>query len=262
MRRFRSIILVAAMTVSSIVMLGSAAEAGCVGSSTLFETSATCHVQPSTGSWSHVVSDGDDYRVFPVCAVYVGALCGRSLTCTDGAGRPGVLHQLYVNGTPEGRACIGETEADAAGIVTPAQVLRAMQRLDWPESQLVIQPPDGLTLVNFATNFYTPSARPITRSVTLLGQRITIEATPAEYHWHFGDGRSLSTTEPGAPYPDLTVTHDYRRTGTYGPSLATTYSGRYRVGGGPWQAVPGTVTVAGAEQTLRVVEAQPKLVGH
>ncbi|WP_435771856.1 hypothetical protein [Nocardioides sp. SYSU DS0651] len=137
-----------------------------------------------------------------------------------------------------------------------------MRRLDWPASRLVIQPPDGLTLVNFDTNFYTTSTEPITRQVTLLGQPITIEATPAEYVWHFDDGASLRTTEPGAPYPELAVTHNYTRTGTYRPSLDTVYSGRFRVGGGPWRTIPGTVTVDGPAQRLRAIEAQPKLVGY
>jgi hypothetical protein len=141
-------------------------------------------------------------------------------------------------------------------------VQRAFAELQLPASTLVIQPPDGLTLVNFDTNFYTTSTRPISRTVTLLGQRVTLEATPSTFHWTFGDGERLSTSKPGAPYPDLTVTHNYLRKGTYRPSLATTYTGRYRVGGGPWRTIPGTVTIDGTGQSLRAIEAQPKLVSY
>lgn len=102
----------------------------------------------------------------------------------------------------------------------------------------------------------------MTRRVTLLGQRVTIEATPRQFHWDFGDGTRQTTTDPGAPYPDLRVTHDYLAKGTYRPSLGTTYGGRYRVGNGPWQDIPGTVTIEGDGQALRAIEAQPKLVGH
>lgn len=146
--------------------------------------------------------------------------------------------------------------------VTVGDVRNAFARLDLPAATLVIQPPDGLTLVNFDTNFYTTSTRPITRTVTLLGQRVTIEATPAEFHWSFGDGGAVTTTDPGAPYPDLTVTHNYLQTGTYRPSLATTFTGRFRVGGGAWQQIPGTVTIDGNGQAVRAIEAQPKLVGY
>lgn len=150
----------------------------------------------------------------------------------------------------------------AEPVLTVGLIRRAFAELKLPAGELVIQPPDGLTLVNFDTNFYTTSTAPIARTVTLLGQRVTLEATPATYHWDFGDGRKLSTSEPGAPYPRLDVTHSYVRTGTYRPSLSTTYTGRYRVGGGAWQQIPGTVTIDGAGRPLRAIEAQPKLVGY
>lgn len=146
--------------------------------------------------------------------------------------------------------------------VTIADAQKAFGELKLAPGTLVIQPPDGLTLVNFETNFYTTDTAPIAKTVTLLGQQVTLEATPATYTWHFGDGTSTSTTEPGAAYPDLTITHDYQRTGDYGPSLSTTYTGRYRVGDGPWQTIPGTVTIDGPAQPLRAIEAQPKLVGY
>ncbi|MFC5729073.1 MULTISPECIES: PKD domain-containing protein [Nocardioides] len=155
-----------------------------------------------------------------------------------------------------------EPEPETEQALTLGDIRSAFARLPLPASQLVIQPPDGLTLVNFDTNFYTPSTAPLTRRVVLLGRAITIEATPSEYHWDFDDGELLATSEPGAPYPDLTVTHNYTRTGSYRPSLDTVYSGRYRVGDGPWQTIPGTVTIEGTAQQLEAIEAQPKLVGY
>lgn len=158
--------------------------------------------------------------------------------------------------------CPADRPQVAQPALTVGLIRRAFAELRLPAGELVIQPPDGLTLVNFDTNFYTTSTAPIARTVTLLGQRVTLEATPATYHWDFGDGRKLSTSEPGAPYPRLDVTHSYLRTGTYRPSLSTTYTGRYRVGGGAWQQIPGTVTIDGAGRPLRAIEAQPKLVGY
>ncbi|WP_156391941.1 MULTISPECIES: PKD domain-containing protein [unclassified Nocardioides] len=152
--------------------------------------------------------------------------------------------------------------ASGPEVLTISEVRNAFARLKLPAAKLVIQPPDGLTLVNFDTNFYTTSTRPISRTVTLLGQRVTLEATPAEFEWTFGDGESLATTEPGAPYPALRITHNYLQTGTYQPSLDTVFTGRYRVGGGPWQQIPGTVTIEGTGQDLRAIEAEPKLVGY
>lgn len=235
--------------------------AACGGSATLLEASASCPSAPD-GALPVGMSDTRSYVFQPVCGVRVSGVCGSPLRCTTPDGRPGVLHAVTIDGEDGGRWCISEAEANDAGVITPGQVLRAMRNLDWPESALVIQPPDGLTLVNFDTNFYTTSTQPVTRQVTLLGQQITIEATPAEYQWQFGDGQSLASTKPGAAYPALTITHNYERKGTYSPQLDTVYSGRYRVGSGPWQDIPGTHTVAGTPEQLRAIEAQPKLVGY
>lgn len=147
-------------------------------------------------------------------------------------------------------------------VLTVGLIRTAFAELRLPAGELVIQPPDGLTLVNFDTNFYTTSTEPISRTVTLLGRRVTLEATPSTFLWTFGDGESLTTSDPGAPYPQLQVTHNYLRKGTYRPSLATTYTGRYRVGGGPWRQIPGTVTIDGTGQALRAIEAEPKLVSY
>ena len=148
-------------------------------------------------------------------------------------------------------------------IPTLADIRHAFAELPLPAAPLVIQPPDGVTLVNFDTNFYTPSPHPLTRTVTLLGQQVTIRATPASYTWTYGDGASATTSDPGAPYPDLRVTHRYAREGAFRPRLATTYEGAYRLGAaGPWRPIPGTVTIAGALHRLRAVEATPVLVGY
>lgn len=150
----------------------------------------------------------------------------------------------------------------ATPVLTVGLIRNAFAELELPAGTLVIQPPDGLTLVNFDTNFYTTSTQPIARTVTLLGRRVTLEATPSTYRWTFGDGESLTTSDPGAAYPDLRVTHNYLRKDTYRPSLATTYTGRYRVGGGPWRQIPGTVTINGPSRPLRAIEAEPKLVSY
>lgn len=102
---------------------------------------------------------------------------------------------------------------------------------------------------------------PTVQQATLLGQRVTIEATPHSYVWRWGDGDALSTTRAGSPYPRLEVTHNYLEKSTYRPAVDTVYSGRFRVGNGTWQSIPATLTVPGASQVLRAVEARPVLVG-
>ncbi|MGL5808943.1 MAG: hypothetical protein ACRCYQ_03260, partial [Nocardioides sp.] len=126
-----------------------------------------------------------------------------------------------------------------------------------------VQPPGGETLVNFRTNFYTDNTDSTTQTVTLLGQPITIEAIPVSYTWHFGQlARAETTSTPGAPYPDLEVTHVYQDAHrTAHPAVDVTYAGRYRVGGSGWTDIPDTLTVDGDPVALRIIEGQPNLVG-
>jgi hypothetical protein len=150
--------------------------------------------------------------------------------------------------------------AQAPPDVTPGLVAAAFRRLPLPEAQLVIQPPRGRTLVNFETNFYTEQGE-FTRTVTLLGRQVELRIWPASFGWRFGDGESDQTASPGAAYPDLEVTHTYLEKGWVSPSVDTTYAAQFRVGGGPWRDVAGTVAIPGSPQELRVVEARPVLVG-
>lgn len=144
--------------------------------------------------------------------------------------------------------------------------LEAFRRLTWPEPTMTISPPSGRTLVNLPTIFSTPLSGSRTQTVTLLGQRVTIEATPRSYTWHAGDGTDWSTSGPGTPYsPGAEVaglnTHTYTAAAAVSPSVDVTYGGRFRVGGGGWQSIPGTLTVAGPAAALSVIEGRGQLTG-
>jgi hypothetical protein len=149
---------------------------------------------------------------------------------------------------------------DAELFVTPGLVAAAFQQIPLPASELRVQPANGRTLVNFETNFYTDAA-PFDRTVTLLGQRVDLRIVPSRFGWRFGDGQVLDSTDAGARYPDLRITHDYQRKGEVRPSVDTTYTATYRVNGGPWATVPGSVTIPGDTVVLQVLTARPVLVG-
>jgi hypothetical protein len=150
---------------------------------------------------------------------------------------------------------------EATTVLTPALVASAMKTIPLPPSVLEVEPPNGRTLVNFDTNFFT-TTQPFDTTLALLGQRVDLHITPAQFTWQFGDGESSSTNEPGAPYPALDVTHAYLTKGHVAPSVDTTYTAQFRVNGGPWRDVPGTVTIAGAPVDLQVLTATPVLVGY
>lgn len=145
--------------------------------------------------------------------------------------------------------------------LTAGMVAAAFRRIPLPESELSVQPPNGRTLVNFETNFFTEDTGEFTRTVRLLGRQVELRIWPSQFGWRFGDGETARTTTPGAAYPKLEITHRYLEKGRVSPSVDTTYAAQFRVDGGPWRDVAGTVTIPGTSETLRVVTARPVLVG-
>ena len=91
--------------------------------------------------------------------------------------------------------------------VTEAMILRAFRRIPLPELRSQSQP-DDKTLINFDTIFFT-QAEPLTRQLTLLGQRVRLEIRPSRFEWVHGDGTTATTTTPGAPYPAKDIVHRY-----------------------------------------------------
>jgi hypothetical protein len=266
----RAFILLAVPLALLVPQLNSSASGNaieCGVSTTLHEADAGC-IRSGSETNAYIAAHSDHaYSIRPACEVGGLALCDQPGTCTID-GHDGSLFNVYQDDGPDPldwQACLTDAESRHLGGLTPGAVQQAFQRLTWPASPLVVQPPDGRTLVNFDTNFYTTNTSPSTRSVRLIGQRVTIEATPVEYLWHFGSGAEdadRATSDPGAAYPDLRVTYRYLQVGTVNPSLDTTYAGRYRVGNGPWRQIPATLTVPGPPVALQVVSATPHLVGY
>lgn len=144
--------------------------------------------------------------------------------------------------------------------VTAALVLRELRRVGLPDLQIRVQPADK-TLVNFETIFYA-EPQPFERRLRLLGQDVDVRAEPSSFNWAFGDGATMRTEVPGAPYPDKTIVHEYADARvTVEPSVAVTYTAEFRVDGGGWQPIAETITIPGPPTDLRITEATPVLTG-
>lgn len=242
-----------------------AAAAGCSGGADWFHAHQKCNVAGTPGSLgANPTSSGltHDYHHELQCPSGTPNGC-QPTPCTTDGGEQGYEYTLYDGDTALADICrntpVGEPPPPKPP--TPGQVLTAARRYAWPEATLVIQPPDGETLVNFATNFYTTSTAPVTRTVHLVRGSATVEVTPQSYTWRFGDGSVETTTDPGAAYPELRITHKYLRKGQAAPQVDVTYGGRFHLGDGAWRTLPGTLTVAGTPQTLAILTATPHLVG-
>ncbi|MEO2108281.1 MAG: hypothetical protein ABGZ36_21905, partial [Actinomycetota bacterium] len=85
--------------------------------------------------------------------------------------------------------------------------------------------------------------------------------------WTLGDGRTLTTTDPGRAWRsglpmDEYVSHRYAEAGTVRLQLTTTWSARWRLPSGPWRPVAGTVDITSPPQDLEVTTARPQLVSY
>lgn len=256
----------------AIAVPAHADEHGCIATGSLSGATATCETDGDT--LNHDVASaptGTIYKTVITCVPdATSGLCQLPLVCEA---PPGAIRYDVLRSTDNGatftkvsEACLTRTPdgatPDGPPVITPAAVATQFQALAWPASPLEVQPPGGRTLVNLETNFFTTNTAPSAQTVTLLEQQVEIEATPTSWLWDHGDGTTQTTAEPGAAYPALTITHTYTAADvTVAPRVDTTYSGRYRVNGGPWAAIPATVTVPGAAGRLTVVPATPQLVG-
>jgi hypothetical protein len=158
--------------------------------------------------------------------------------------------------------CQPTPETEESVEITPSLVASILTRIEIPQAAIDIQPPNGRTLVNFETNFRTATTVFDPAPIVAFSRSIEIHLEAAEYSWLFGDGQSLTTSDPGAAYPDLRVTHSYLRKGTVSPRVDVRWVGTFRVDGGPSRTIPGSVTVAGTPVDLQVLTATPTLVGY
>jgi hypothetical protein len=167
-------------------------------------------------------------------------------------------------------ASIAAPQGTAVPQVTAAAVLREVRRLV-PHPKVGIAPPGGATLVNIQTLLWADT--PVDRSlgpVTLLGHRIDLRVRVARVDWEFGDGTGDTTSTPEPKYDPgagcRTVTcpgywgHVYVATGAMQISATVTWSGRYRVDGGAWLAIPDTVTGPAMTADVTVRQARGVLV--
>ncbi|WP_157692871.1 hypothetical protein [Pedococcus dokdonensis] len=182
----------------------------------------------------------------------------------DAAGKPtGQWVQYGVTCFPEA------APGPARPRVTMAMVLAAFHDTDFAKPSVQIQPKGNVTLVTLPTYFETrwpqagfePEEVDQVDPARMAGFRVEIRPKLASITYVYGDGStSGATTSLGGPYPTGDVTKTYRQPGDFAVRADVTYSGQFRVGGGAWVDIPGTVTIRGSAQTLSVRTAHARLV--
>ncbi|WP_139185751.1 hypothetical protein [Sanguibacter gelidistatuariae] len=146
----------------------------------------------------------------------------------------------------------------AAPVVVTQADFRALQLTPSP---IVVGPAQGWVPVNMITIVYT-DAQPQVITTTLLGQPVTVRATPRDFVWDWADGSTpTATTDAGAPWPDHTVAYAYARTGDYTVTMTTTWTGEYSLDGGvTYTPITGTASTVSTAPPLTVKELRSHLV--
>lgn len=158
-------------------------------------------------------------------------------------------------------ACVDLSQLGQVIPPLPEEAAAAFAQQSLPELEVSYQPPD-LGFVNFPEIFYTTGQTTAQFVVDIRGFAVTLDAEITEYHWYPGEPGApyLVGDDPGAPYPNQTVTHTYAQPGSYGVQLETIWTATYSYDAeGPF-AVPGTRASVGPEALVEIGEARPVLI--
>ena len=93
----------------------------------------------------------------------------------------------------------------------------------------------------------------------ILGVAVGVTLTPS-FTWDFGDGSSFTTDQPGAALPDKTVSHTYKKGGTYLVTLHVSWLGTWAAGAYSYPVVGGAIVQS--YSSLLVVARAPTFFSH
>jgi hypothetical protein len=124
-------------------------------------------------------------------------------------------------------------------------------------------------LIGYPVNFV--GGAPVhTVAGSLFGQTAEVRFWPMTYTWQFGDGTSQVTSGAGvswaslglAPFSNTATSHVYRSGSSIRASVVVSYAPEYRIGGGLWRSIAGTVTKSAATSLVVIDDGDPSLVTH
>lgn len=158
---------------------------------------------------------------------------------------------------------------EPAEVLTEAMIIEQFHRTQFALPELVVQPPDGRTLVNLPVYFqlswpelgFEPGEVDTT---TIIGHQVRIRPNLIGATYVTGDGTSIGpTTSLGGTYPDGDITHTYGSAAQgLGPYISVEYGGDVSVDGGEWMPIPGSATVDGPGSPLDVLTSKNRLYGN
>ena len=94
-------------------------------------------------------------------------------------------------------------------------------------------------LINMPVYFSSGLPTAFNTVVDVVGEKVDVKLVP-HFHYDFGDGQSLDTTDVGGFYPHDGVTHTYTQPGEYNVRVDISWGGTFIVKGAP-KAVRGAI---------------------
>lgn len=136
-----------------------------------------------------------------------------------------------------------------------------------PQQPTAAMQPNQWMIVGLDTNFYANAPAHVVDG-TLFGGTAQVRFTPTTYTWDYGDGNTVSLTNPGttwakykiAEFDPTPTSHIYNEPGNYTITLAVTYAAEYRIASSSWQNVVGTLTITAPPLTATAGHASTVLV--
>ena len=99
-------------------------------------------------------------------------------------------------------------------------------------------------LVHVPVVFWCDLPKIFSTRFNIVGEVVDVTLRPS-FSWSFGDGSVMSSTDPGAPYPNGSIQHAYLKEGTYLVTMLATW-------GGTWSNQGTIRAVTGEIKTIRV----------
>lgn len=128
----------------------------------------------------------------------------------------------------------------------------------------IVIEPGSWSLPRVPTNIFT-SAGVQSQSGTLLGWPIEVRFSPQSFRWSYGDGASVTRSEPGSSWGSnqfgaTGTSHVFRAPGTYTITLQVDYSVSYRFNQGGFVPLAGVVSRSGPPAALQILRVDSVLV--
>ena len=176
------------------------------------------------------------------------SLDGSPLICND---------PTQVAFDPAGQACVPLGSAVTLSDIAHFTVSPTMHLME----------PNGWVIAKLPANFYSTARTEIVTG-TLFDAPADVRFTPIAWHWDYGDGTTATVPTPGGTWHELGLnefdvtptSHTYRTTGTYTVRLSITYRAEYRINGGPFLPIAGTLTRPSNDLHIRAGTAKTVLV--